>query len=53
MQKNIYNNARKMSSEELQAYIGTMSKGSTHKKKKGAGSYTRKEKHKKQFDFCQ
>ena len=38
----------KMSNEELQMYIATMSKGGTHKKKKGAGSYTRKHKHKMQ-----
>ena len=36
----------KMSDDELQMYIATMSKGGTHKKKKGAGSYTRKQKHK-------
>ena len=36
----------KMSGEELQMYIATMSKGGTHKKKKGKGSYTRKQKHK-------
>lgn len=36
----------KMSPEELEYTMGRLRKGGTHRKKKGKGSYTRKEKHK-------
>jgi hypothetical protein len=37
----------KMSPEELEYTMGRLRKGGPHKSKKGKGSYTRKEKHKK------
>lgn len=36
----------KMTPEELEYVMGRLRKGGPHKKKKGAGSYTRKQKHK-------
>lgn len=36
----------KMSAEELEYMLGRLRKGGAHQKKKGKGSYTRKEKHK-------
>lgn len=40
----------KMTPEELEYVMGRLRKGGPHKKKKGAGSYTRKEKHKKPYE---
>ena len=40
----------KMSPEELEYVMGRLRKGGPHKKKKGAGSYTRKQKHKKSLE---
>ncbi len=37
----------KMIPEELEYTMGRLRKGGPHKSKKGKGSYTRKEKHKK------
>lgn len=37
----------KMSHEELEYVMGRLRKGGPHKSKKGKGSYTRKEKHKR------
>ena len=42
MNKSIF----KMNPEELQQTTALLRKGSAHRKKKGKGSYTRKEKHK-------
>ena len=42
----------KMSNDELQRYISIMGKGGTHKKKKGKGSYSRKEKRNNDYQEC-
>lgn len=40
----------KYTPEELEFIMGRMRKAGTHRKKKGKGSYTRKEKHKKSLE---
>ena len=40
----------KMSAEELEYVLGRLRKGGAHQKKKGKGSYTRKQKHKRRAE---